>query len=448
MSARSKLLQPILFPRLIEWFFYLIATANILLVVFDLTYLEFRTFYLNNDYLSLEPMVKLYDPYKGAEPNLYTQKYIDTAQDVKSRYIQNPQDPEIPKLLLDLQAQSKYIIDKDPFARVGRTGSLERIKNKIRKYMGNESSTQSFKLFWSLENINRDKDAFSFYEKKLEPLFKSNYFREYGEDGEFIDKFWQIDLYFIGIFAAELLIRGVYISRQAKISFRQALSTRWYDFFWLLFTVHWGWLRLLRIIPYIIRSDQLGTPVGKIVDYINDRYSTILADKVFELVVLQIIDQLEDTIRRTDFLAIIEPSNSSKTNYKLDGFIDRRTQILVSSILPELEPEVLQLIHHVLTSGLEDNPAYQTLLRTPFFGKLPNAALERFIGNIYGSVLDIAQNASTDSKGKQLTEQLVRKFSEKFAVELRTQNIDNEVRDILIAGLEEVKQNYLRQRRL
>jgi hypothetical protein len=448
MSTRSKLLQPILFPRLLEWFFYLLATANILLVIFDLTYFEFRTFYINNDYINLESIVKIYDPYKGVEPNIYTQKYIDAVRNVKSRYGQNPQDPEIPKLLLDLQTQSKYIIDTDPFARVGKTGSLERIKNRIRKRMGNDSATQSFKSFWSLENINRDKEAFSFYEKKLEPLFKSNYFRQYGEDGEFIDKFWKIDLYFIGIFAAELLIRGVYISRSAKINFRQALSTRWYDFFWLIFTVHWGWLRLLRIIPYVIRSDQLGTPVDKIVDYINDRYSIILADKVSELVVLQIIDQIEDTIRRTNYLDALQPSLSSKTNSKLDGFVDRQTQILVDAVLPELKPEVVQLINHVLTVGLEDNPAYQTLQKTPVFGKLPNAALERFIGNIYGTVLNIAKDSSTDRQGKKLTGQLLRKFSAQLAVELRTQNIDNEVRDILIAVLEEVKRNYLLQRRL
>jgi hypothetical protein len=448
MSARSKLLQPLLFPRLIEWLFYVIATANILLVIFDLTYLEFRTFYINNDFVKLEPIVKLYDPYKGVEPNIYTQKYIDTAKDVESRYGQNPQDPAIPNLLLGLQAQSKYIIDTDPFARVGKTGSLERIKNRIRTRMQNKSATQAFKSFWTLENISRDPEAFSFYKKKLEPLFKSNYFRQYGEDGEFIDKFWKIDLYFIGLFAAELLVRGIYISRSAKISFRQALSTRWYDFFWLIFTVHWGWLRLLRIIPYLVRSDQLGTPVDKIADYINDRYSIILADKVSELVVLQIIDQIEDTIRSTNYLDILQPPLSSKTNYKLDGFIDRQTRILVDAVLPELEPEVVQLINHVLTAGLEDNPAYQTLQKTPLVGKLPNAALERFTGNIYGAVMNIAKDSSTDLKGKKLTNQLIQKFSAKLAVELRTQNIDNEVRNILIAVLEEVKRNYLLQRRL
>jgi hypothetical protein len=448
MSARSKLLQPLLFPRLIEWFFYVIATANILLVIFDLTYFEFRTFYINNDFVNLESIVKLYDPYKGVEPNIYTQKYIDTAKDVESRYGQNLQDPAIPNLLLELQAQSKYIIDTDPFARVGKTGSLERIKNRIRTRMGKESATQAFKSFWSLENINSDKEAFSFYKKKLEPLFKSNYFRQYGEDGEFIDKFWKIDLYFIGLFAVELLIRGIYISRSRKITFRQALSLRWYDFFWLIFTVHWGWLRLLRIIPYLVRSDQLGTPVDKIADYINDRYSIILADKVSELVVLQIIDQIEDTIRSTNYLDILQPPISSKTNYKLDGFVDRQTRILVDAVLPELEPEVVQLINHVLTAGLEDNPAYQTLQKTPLVGKLPNAALERFTGNIYGAVMNIAKDSSTDLKGKKLTNQLIQKFSAKLAVELRTQNIDNEVRDILIAVFEEVKRNYLLQRRL
>jgi hypothetical protein len=446
MSARSKLYQPILFPRLVEWFFYLIATANILLVIFDLTYFEFRTFYINNEYINLEPIVQIYDPYKGTEPNHFTQKYIDTAQKVKAKYLQNPQDPEIPKLLLDLQTQSKSIIDTDPFARVGKTGSLERIKNRIRKRMGKESATQSFKVFWSVENLN--KDELDFYEKKLEPLFKSNYFRRYGEDGEFIDKFWQIDLYFIGLFAAELLSRALYISRETKTGFRQALATRWYDFFWLIFTVHWGWLRLLRFIPYLVRSDQLGTPVDKVVDYINDRYSVILADKVSELVVLQIIDQIEDTIRRTNYLDILQPSISSKTNYKLDSFIDRQTQTLVQSILPELESEVVQLVNHVLTAGLENNLAYQTLQKTPVVGNLPNAALERFAGNTYRAVINIIEDSSTDRKGRQLAEQLVRKFSEKLAVELRAQNIDNEVRDILIAVLEEVKQNYLLQRRL
>jgi hypothetical protein len=448
MSTLSRLLQPPLFPRPVEWFFYLIATANILLVIFDLTYFECRTFYLTNDYFNLEPIVKLYDPYKGTEPNLYTQKYIDTAQQAKVRYAQNPQDPELPKLLVDLQTQSKYIIETDPFARVGKTGSLERIKNRIRKRMGNESATQAFQSFWSLENIKSDREAFSFYKSKLEPLFKSNYFRRYGEDGEFIDKFWQIDLYFIGIFAAELLIRGTYISRKTQVSLRQALSVRWYDFFWLIFTVHWAWLRLLRIIPYLVRSDQLGTPVDKIVDYVNDRYSTILADKVSELVVLQIIDQVEDTIRRTNYLDILQPSVSSNINYKLDGFIARQSQTIVDSVLPKLEPETVQLIQHVLLVGLEDNPAYQTLQRTPVFGKLPNAALERFIENIYGAVLNITKEASTDAKGKQLAEQVVRKFSSTLAVELRAQNIDNEVRDILIAVLEEVKRSYLLQRRL
>jgi hypothetical protein len=446
MSARSKLFQPILFPRLVEWFFYLIATANILLVIFDLTYFEFRTFYINNDYINLEPVVQLYDPYKGTEPNLVTQKYIDTAQRVKAKYLQNPQDPEIPKLLLDLQTQSKSIIDTDPFARVGKTGSLERIKNRVRQRMNNKSATQAFRVFWSLENLN--KDELDFYEKKLEPLFKSNYFRRYGEDGEFIDKFWQIDLYFIGIFAAELFIRALYISRKAKTSFRQALTSRWYDFFWLIFTVHWGWLRLLRFIPYLVRSDQLGTPVDKVADYINDRYSVILADKVSELVVLQIIDQVEDTIRSTNFLDVLQPSISSKTNYKLDKFIDRQTQTLVQSILPDLEPEVAQLVNHVLTAGLENNPAYQTLQKTPVVGKLPNAALERFAGNTYRAVINIIEDSSNDREGKQLAEQLVRKFSGKLALELKAQNIDNEVRDILIAVLEEVKQNYLRQRRL
>lgn len=40
-------------------------------------------------------------------------------------------------------------------------------------------------------------------------------------------------------------------------SYREALITRWYDFFWLIPT-QWTWFLLLRIIPYSVRSYQLG----------------------------------------------------------------------------------------------------------------------------------------------------------------------------------------------
>lgn len=54
-----------IFPLLVEWGFYLLATVNIFLVVFNITYIPWRDFY----FLKLPQITQIYDPIKGIEPH-------------------------------------------------------------------------------------------------------------------------------------------------------------------------------------------------------------------------------------------------------------------------------------------------------------------------------------------------------------------------------------------
>ena len=52
-----------------------------------------------------------------------------------------------------------------------------------------------------------------FLTEKLNQLIATNYYRDLGKFGKFIDYFWLIDLPFIVIFALDILIRTYYMSR-------------------------------------------------------------------------------------------------------------------------------------------------------------------------------------------------------------------------------------------
>jgi len=434
--------KPLLWPWPLEWLMYLIATVNILLIMFDFTYFSCRDFYLTNRILiNLESIVTWYDPYKGAEPNFYNQDYLQAAQKVKLLFQKNPQDPAISPLLASLQAQSKYLIDENPYELVGKTGTLEKLKNRIRRQMKNPSATQSFQQFWSTDYLSAS--SLAYYEKELQPLIRVNYFRKYGEDGEFIDRFWQIDLYFMGIFAFELLLRSYYMSVKLKISYREALALRWYDFLWFTFSVHWDWLRLFRFIPYAVRSDQLGAPFSRLVDYINIRFIQYLAAQVTDLVVIRILDEVESGIRATNYNALLIDPQASAVPNRVTSLLERQANTLVQRILPELEPELVALVQHTLLTSLEDNPGYRYL--KPLLGSMPPTALEMFLRRLYRAILHNLQGSKLgqDSRTPELTAQL----SQKLLAQLRAQNTLADFQDLLIALVEDVKRNYLAQHR-
>ena len=58
----------------------LTATVNLALVLFNLTYVGWRDFYLRN----LTQIQKIYDPIKGIEPHRETQNYLETVEELES----------------------------------------------------------------------------------------------------------------------------------------------------------------------------------------------------------------------------------------------------------------------------------------------------------------------------------------------------------------------------
>ena len=125
------------------------ASVNLLWVAFDITYVPLRTFWLQRNLypipsvplvvpLSFIPdLTPLVDPIKGIEPHRETQTYLEQFRQLDAALLslpagQAPQPRQV--LLLNRQAQlTAQLIDSNPFLASEASGTLEKIKNRLRQ---------------------------------------------------------------------------------------------------------------------------------------------------------------------------------------------------------------------------------------------------------------------------------------------------------------------------
>ncbi|MEO0969957.1 MAG: hypothetical protein AAFX80_16910 [Cyanobacteria bacterium J06639_18] len=102
----------------------IVALINLLLVLFNLSYIPLRDVYLRNSPF----LVSFYDPVKSIEPHPYTERYIHTVD------LLEQQIPEIEaeaalttKLLENLREQSTNLLIEDPFLAANKFGTFAKL---------------------------------------------------------------------------------------------------------------------------------------------------------------------------------------------------------------------------------------------------------------------------------------------------------------------------------
>ncbi|WNC32696.1 MULTISPECIES: hypothetical protein [unclassified Thermosynechococcus] len=456
-----------------------IASANFLLVLFDLTYIPLRDFWLLGKiripliqrviYLPQPlPMTALYDPIKGIEPHRTTERYINTVNQLRQTITTEGVDAAATQALLaQLREQSKTMVDTDPFALANKTGTLERIKNLMRlRVFGdrNASSKQSFERFWSPEYINeRDwQTSLAWFEAQIIPLMATNYWRRYGEDGNFIDRFDAIDLPFTLLFFVEFLGRTFWLSRQYRAyHWRDAMFWRWYDvllffpFWWLAPT--WAWLR---IIPVTIRLDQAEIIcLDTLERQASQGVVAAIATDISEVVVLQVLTQLQKAIRRgqlSRWLPRVSGGQGSKTLNDIDELGELAAlvvQVVIYRVIPQLRPEVEGLVAYSVDQVLRQAPPYRRLLEIPSLEALPRHWHQSLAKEISDRLFLLLEQASKHQgnpprEGALLASQLAQKFGQTLTAELQEEQVGKVIQDLLVMWLEEIKINFVRQTHL
>lgn len=489
-------------PKKNLWFeriMALLATANLGLVIFDLSYIPFRDFWQQGKVqlfikvgkfeqeippqaLRILPVdvTQFYDWVKGIEANRDTAAYLRTVDELNQKINQinqltpavanldNPKalppeqrdrlledlrrlNAEKEQILKNLRQQSTDMIDGNPFQLANKTGTLEKIKNKMRSHIFRDetaSSKQAFNTFWSTEYLGKtgERQELNFFDEQIRPMLATNYFRPIGENGLPADNFGLLDLPFAAIFFFEFLARSWYISRsRTGVSWLDAMLWRWYDI--LLFIPLFRWAR---IIPVVVRLNQAKLiNLSKIQKQTSQGFVAGIAEDITEVVVVRIINQVQGSIRQGEFSRLLRNQSDreyldlNNTNETLE-IIRIVANLVVYEMMPKLRQDIEALVGHTVNKVLDQTPAYQGLKQLPGVGDLQKTLVTQVSHQLYQVLWDTLKAViEKDPVFDELLEQLVGTLTKTMASEMRTQEDLERIESLMADLLEEIKVNYV-----
>ncbi|NEO98988.1 MAG: hypothetical protein F6K58_09975 [Symploca sp. SIO2E9] len=462
---RRKSRQNLWFERLMA----ILALLNLLVVLFDISYIPLRDFWLHRQvqvlsfkigpleyegfplsFAWLIPNVtELYDPFKGIVPYRDTKQYLQKVDELENK-LDDPKvhSKEIEIILADLSRRSIEMIDTNPFQIANKTGTLEKIKNEMRDHLPNhsDSSKQAFRQFWSQENLINQPQELEFFDTEIRPLIESNYFRPIGENGKFVDLFGLIDFPFFVVISLEFLTRTWWISqRRTGVSWLDAMLWRWYDILFLI--PIWRWLR---IIPVTIRLEQARIiDLSRIEKQVRQGFVAEIAEDMTEIVVIKVINEVQRSINEGDVAKFLlqqeaRPYIDLNDTDELAELTTIILQMMVYKILPKIRPELEALLQYNLKKVINQSPLSQGLSQVPGIGELQSQLSNKLITDFTQVVSDSLESLlEEDDVGNQLLGNLLEHLGQAVGSEIQAEKRLQEIQYLLTAWLEEIKVNYI-----
>jgi hypothetical protein len=456
----------------------LISVINLAVVAFDISYIPLRDIWLNGKVTigkfkvgpyeyegikmtilpkSWRENITKYDVIKGISPYRDTQHYLEEVEALETAINQDGlRSNQSQEVLNILRERTINMINEDPFKLANKSGTLEKIKNLMRQHMDEyinnpqESAKLAFTAFWTVKHLEgRTEAELDFFNQEIKPLINTNYYRPLGESGDFIDYFGLIDFPFIVVIFVDFILRCYAISsRYHGVNFRDAILWRWYDLIFFLPT--WRWLR---IIPVTIRLDQAKLlDLKSIKKQASQGFVAGIAGDVTEVVVLRIVNQMQNLIKEGQVEKLLIRQGDSREYIDLNEVneVAEISKVLINlvayQVLPEIRPEVENLLAYTIEKGIIEAPTYQNVRNLPGFKQFPHNLGQRISTQVYQVLLDsIDQVLQDDPAFAEYLGKIIDKCSQTFNLRLGARQDLNQIEELLVALLEEVKVNYVQK---
>ncbi|MBD2109162.1 hypothetical protein [Nodosilinea sp. FACHB-13] len=427
----------------------IIALVNLALVFFDLTYLNLRPVY--RQYLS--PVTQVYDPVKGIKAHPLTERYLTQVEQLKSQLDQTGlRSLPTQNSLSDLQNLSQQLSTERAFAEPHGDLALVAIQQALRSRTAQLSAQDAFSQFWSadyLEQANWQTEL-EFWDRQIQPFFQGNYYRTVNRWGAPTDYFWLIDLPFVLIFGVDILARiSATRRRNPDLTWIEAGLRRWYDLFLLL--PFWrGW----RALPVALRLYQVDLLALEAVqaEAQRDVIVTVGAD-IAGIAGIEIIEQLQDSIRQGELLnwiALIDPVADSENSVDLvaeeeiTAIASRLYQVGVDNILPQVQPDIEELVQHSIARTLEQMPGYPQLNYLPGLEQVSVQMIKHLSHSVAQGLYRSVAGSLLDARGAEITARLQHNLREALASELSQYNTRKEIESRLVSALDKFKIKYVK----
>lgn len=454
-----------------DQFVALWAVLNLVWVVVDLTYVPLRPFWLQRTLhpipsvpvavpLPLLPDITPWmDQLKGIEPHRETQTLIQEFQQT-DRLMKGHQPGSLltvqqKKSLGHLVTLSHQMIDTDPFQSTAGSGTLEKIKNRLRGRADLDSSKESVSLLLSdpwLRTHSWEGER-KFWTNEVLPLVARNYWRSIDQNGQPTDHFWRTDLLlFQSVFLLDILLQTIRLRRKLPgLSWRDAFLRRWMDLpFFLPF---WRWLRLFPVLERLQKAGWINLEPLRVV--VSRGVVALLALELFEVLALQIMDGLQQQVRSKRWPSRLRALRSHQTvisqeERELVELVRLWAPLLLVQVAPRLAPELQGVLGHALQTSLQ-----RTLVPAPLRQLQPLLGVEQGFSRqlaqgVVESLLDLSRGAGSqlgrrDDEQLRLLQHVIDRFWEELALVLEEGPALERSQDLVCTAIERVKRTYISQ---
>lgn len=446
------------------------AGLNLLWVAFDLSYVPLRSFWLQRNLYPLPgtPVViplgvlpdvtPWVDPIKGIEPHRETQDYLRRFAQLELAMAGSDGRQLTPgqQQLLDRQAElTSNLIDSNPFLASNSSGTLEKIKSRLRQRADRDSAKAAASQLLSPAWLaaHRWSDEQRFWRQQILPLVETNYWRSIDENGQPTDHVWRLDLLlFQSVFALDIVLRVIRLRRRLPgLSWRDAVLRRWIDLPLLL--PFWRWLRLL---PVVERLQSCGLiTVEPLRAVISRAVVALLALELFEVLALQLLDGSQSLIRSRHWPERIRALRSHQSvgtteERELVALVRIWGPLLLSQVAPRLAPELQGLLSYTLRQSLEGTVVPPALRQLQPLLQV-ETELSRQLGvGMTRNLLELSRSTGTqlarrDTAQLELVQRCIDRFWEELAAALESGPVLNQTQELLSALIESFKGTYLSQ---
>ena len=447
-----------------------IAAINLAWVIFDVTYVPLRNFWLQRTLFPL-PSINLaiplpwlpditpaYDRVKGIEPHRDTQGYINHFRRLETAAATKGIDnPEVQQLRLEMVVRNSQLIDENPFVSSGKAGTLEKLKSRLRSRAGMDSAKQAAAHLLGDDHLSEQnwEEERRFWNKSILPLAGSNYWRGTDENGQAIDRSWQIDTPFQILFLLDILIRSFRLKRRYPvITWRDALLRRWIDL--PLLIPFW---RLLRLIPVTERlSSARLLQLEPLRAVISRGVVAVLALELFEVITLRILDTAQDVVKSPRLPEKIRrlcthQSVIDEGEPELAELLRLWLPLILIQVGPALRPQLVALIGHILRRNLEETAIPGALRTLPGVDNAEQKLSQTLSAGLVDSLLNLSRNAGDrlgqkDPVLESLGVETADRFWEELAHKLETGAVLERSQELIAVFLEDLKRSSMSQLRL
>lgn len=420
----------------------LIGLINLIFVIFNLSYLPLRDIYFNRAPL----IVEIYDPVKGIEPHPDTEAYLQTATLVQQAIARQGLTATPTEQLLDsLRQQSLFLIEENPFLAANKSSTFAKLKHRMEYRLQTRSTKKAFSQFWSQEYLasHDTTTELVFFNDSIKPLLETNYYRRIDANGLYIDNFWRIDIFFIVFFALEYFSRTFWIAKKSKLSWWNTLLRSWYDVLMLIPTARW-----LRIIPVTVSIHKSGLfNLEKVIAQITHEPAAYISQRVSLFIIVRLFNQSQEIVKDgtlANFLLSPNKNYDTGETDKINIIVDRLIALTVYKVLPEVQPDLENLLRYSLSGALKGSDVYQSLKAIPGITNLPKEAIEQLADYLAQAAYSVLINSYTDAQGKIIFDRLADNFADTLKNQLQNKTTQLEIQTLLSDLLEEWKLNYVK----